>query len=88
MSIGRGTSFEIMEIFILFIFGYFLRLTKFKYERSFSLKNKILFLLFLIFSIILFNNNIESRGAGNLRNITNELFYKEKEDISFSRKNF
>ncbi len=77
MAIGRGTTFEIMEIMILIIFSFILRLWRYGHRIKFSMKNKIIFIVLFVFSLMLFNNNIESRGAAGLRSFTNELYYKD-----------
>ncbi|CDT49830.1 O-antigen polymerase [Vibrio coralliirubri] len=81
IGFGRGTSFEMFEILISFVFGYFFLMSV--NQRKIRVRNLLIILSMLIFSLALYDFNISSRYSGSYQpHSVNELLYDQNNFIT------
>lgn len=81
ISISRGTSFELFELFTVSIFSLLIR-NKFLYQKKwFTIQTQIFILVLVVGLVFIFGNNIESRGYTS-EFATNELYYNSNALLS------
>lgn len=78
ISIGRGTSFEILEILLLSLFVFFLNVRK----GSYSIKSVLFVILLIVTSVIYYTLSIDARFDGNYTPLSlNELTYSKDDGV-------